>query len=113
MTFQEQIKALPEAERVKFFCALMTVVDAGYAAGVPPIELATENGCVRTSRRNAQGAQQMTMTKEQFEALIALLAQIEATGKTNGKPRLGLAGAEEAFFTIQEFVSQLEKELSK
>jgi len=40
MTFQEQIKALPEAERVKFFRAIMTVVDAGYAAGVPPIELA-------------------------------------------------------------------------
>lgn len=55
----------------------------------------------------------MTITKEQFEVLFALLAQIEATGKTNGKPRLGLAGAEEAFFTIQEFVSQLEKELSK
>lgn len=55
----------------------------------------------------------MAITKEQFEVLIALLAQIKATGKTNGKPRLGLAGAEEAFFTIQEFVSQLEKELSK
>jgi len=53
------------------------------------------------------------MTKEQFEALIELLAQIEATGKTNGKQRLGLAGAEEAFFTIQEFVSQLEKALAR
>lgn len=40
MTFQEQVKALPEAERVKFFRALMTVVDAGHAAGVPPTELA-------------------------------------------------------------------------
>lgn len=40
MTLQEQIKALPEEERVKFFRALMTVVDAGHAAGVPPIELA-------------------------------------------------------------------------
>ena len=40
MTFQEQVKALPEEERVKFFRALMTVVDAGYAAGVPPTELA-------------------------------------------------------------------------
>ena len=49
----------------------------------------------------------MNITQEQFETLIAMLAQIEATGKTNGKPRLGLAGAEEAFDTIQEFVDQL------
>ena len=54
----------------------------------------------------------MTLDEKEFTALIALLAQVEATGKTNGKPRLGLAGAEEAFFTIQEFVSQLEKERS-
>jgi hypothetical protein len=40
MTFQEQIKALPEAERIKFFRAIMTVVDAGYAAGAPPKEWA-------------------------------------------------------------------------
>jgi|Laugrefa1bdmlbdn_1035148.scaffolds.fasta_scaffold20324_5 hypothetical protein len=40
MTFQEQIKALPEAERIKFFRAIMAVVDAGYAAGVPPKEWA-------------------------------------------------------------------------
>jgi hypothetical protein len=40
MTFQEQIKGLPEEERVRFFRALMTVVDIGYAAGVPPFELA-------------------------------------------------------------------------
>jgi hypothetical protein len=40
MTAQEKIKALPEEERVKFFRALMPVVDAGYAAGVSPIELA-------------------------------------------------------------------------
>jgi len=40
MTFQEQIKALPEAERVKFFQAIMLVVDAGHKAGVPPEELA-------------------------------------------------------------------------
>jgi hypothetical protein len=55
----------------------------------------------------------MTLTEEELIALIALLAQIEATGKTNGKPRLGLAGAEEVFFTIQEFVIQLEKERNK
>lgn len=40
MTFQEQIKALPEEERVKFFRALMDVVNAGVEAGVPPTELA-------------------------------------------------------------------------
>tara|TARA_R110000868_G_scaffold322571_5_gene583505 strand:- start:2498 stop:2665 length:168 start_codon:yes stop_codon:yes gene_type:complete len=40
MTFQEQIKALPESERVKFFQGIMAVVDAGYKAGVPPEELA-------------------------------------------------------------------------
>jgi len=40
MTFQEQIKALPEAEQIKFFRSIMAVVDAGHAAGVPPKELA-------------------------------------------------------------------------
>jgi hypothetical protein len=35
MTFQDQVKALPEAERIKFFRSIMAVVDAGYAAGVP------------------------------------------------------------------------------
>jgi hypothetical protein len=40
MTFQEQIKALPEEERIKFFRAIMAVVDAGYAAGVPAKEWA-------------------------------------------------------------------------
>jgi N-acetyl-gamma-glutamylphosphate reductase len=40
MTLQEQIKALPEAERVKFFQGIMAVVDAGRKAGVPPEELA-------------------------------------------------------------------------
>ena len=40
MTLQEQVKALPEAERLKFFRSIMAVVDAGYAADVPPEELA-------------------------------------------------------------------------
>lgn len=40
MTFQEQIKALPEAERVKFFQGIMAVVEAGHKARVPPEELA-------------------------------------------------------------------------
>jgi hypothetical protein len=38
MTFQEQVKALPEAERLRFFRSLMSVVDAGIKAGVPPEE---------------------------------------------------------------------------
>ncbi len=40
MTFQEWVKALPEAERAKFFERIMEVVDAGRKAGVPPEELA-------------------------------------------------------------------------
>jgi len=42
MTFQEQIKALPEAERLKFFRQIMEVVDAGRKAGVPPEQWAKE-----------------------------------------------------------------------
>jgi hypothetical protein len=49
------------------------------------------------------------LTATQFDTLIALLAQIEATGKHNIKPTLGFSGAEEAFFTIQEFIKQVEK----
>jgi hypothetical protein len=52
----------------------------------------------------------MYITEEQFISLIALLALIETSGSVNGKPTLGLSGAEEAFFTIQEFISQLEKQ---
>jgi hypothetical protein len=40
MTFQEWVKALPEAERAKFFRQIMAVVDAGRLAGVPPEKLA-------------------------------------------------------------------------
>ena len=40
MTFQEQIKALPETERLKFFRSIMEVVDAGRKAGVSPEEWA-------------------------------------------------------------------------
>jgi hypothetical protein len=50
----------------------------------------------------------MNITEEQFIELIATLALIETTGSVNGIPILGLSGAEEAFFAIQEFVSQLE-----
>jgi len=38
MTFQEQIKALPEAEQIKFWRSIMAVIDAGIKAGVPPEE---------------------------------------------------------------------------
>ena len=40
MTFQEWVKALPEAERAKFFRQIMAVVDAGRLAGVSPEEWA-------------------------------------------------------------------------
>jgi hypothetical protein len=40
MTFLEQVKALPEEDKVKFFRAIMAVVDAGRAAGIPPEQLA-------------------------------------------------------------------------
>jgi hypothetical protein len=40
MTFQEQINALPQAERDKFYKAIMLVVNAGVKAGVPPKEWA-------------------------------------------------------------------------
>ena len=36
MKFQEQVKALPEAERLKFFRSLIEVMDAGRKADVPP-----------------------------------------------------------------------------
>jgi len=39
MTLQEHVKALPE-EGIKFFRAIMAVVDAGRAAGVPAKEWA-------------------------------------------------------------------------
>ncbi len=50
----------------------------------------------------------MEITEEQFKELIATLALIDATGTVNGNPILGLSGAEEAFFTIQEFIDRLE-----
>ena len=40
MTFQEQIEALPEAERTKFFRGLMAVAEAGRQADIAPAELA-------------------------------------------------------------------------
>ena len=52
----------------------------------------------------------MNITEEQFQELIAMLAQIETTGRVNFVPVLGLAGAEEAFFIMQEFIANLEKQ---
>jgi hypothetical protein len=52
----------------------------------------------------------MNITEEQFIELIALLSEIETSGRINFVPVLGLSGAEEAFFTIQEFVAQLDKQ---
>ena len=40
MTFQEQIKQLPEPERTKFFRMLMKVCDAGQKAAVPAKDFA-------------------------------------------------------------------------
>ena len=40
MTFQEQIKQLPEPERTKFFRMLMEVCDAGQKAAVPAKDFA-------------------------------------------------------------------------
>ncbi len=51
----------------------------------------------------------MNISEDQFQQLIAIIAQIEATGNINGQPTIGLAGAEEAFFAIQTFVDQLEQ----
>jgi len=52
----------------------------------------------------------MNITEEQFQELIAMLAQIETTGRVNFVPVLGSAGAEEAFFIMQEFIANLEKQ---
>ena len=59
MTFQEQIKALPEAQRVQFFQGIMAVVDAGYKAGVPADEWANmyadtyKEVCKQVEKNNA------------------------------------------------------------
>ena len=52
----------------------------------------------------------MKITEEQFIELIATLALVEATGNINGKPTLGVVGAEEVFITLHEFVANLEKQ---
>ncbi|CAB4132347.1 hypothetical protein UFOVP259_24 [uncultured Caudovirales phage] len=52
----------------------------------------------------------MNMTQKQFIEIIATIALIEATGSINGKPTLGLTGAQEVFLTLQEFAANLEKQ---
>ena len=63
--------------------------------------------CVGWYGVHQTGRTSMEITEEQFNELIARLAMIYATGKTNGKARLGMAGAVEAFETIQEFIEEL------
>lgn len=57
MTFQEQIKAMPEAERYKFFQAMIAVSEAGRKAGASPQEWArmyvdTHNEIARHLKEN-------------------------------------------------------------
>ena len=42
MTFAERVKAMPEAERYKFFRAMIEVSEAGRKAGVDPREWAQQ-----------------------------------------------------------------------
>lgn len=49
-----------------------------------------------------------TFTDEQLIEIISKLAMIDSTGETNGVPRLGLAGAEEAFEMIISFFTEEE-----
>lgn len=45
-------------------------------------------------------------TEEELIELVSKLAMIEATGKTNDIPRLGLAGAEEALELVIDFFTE-------
>ena len=42
MTLAEQVKAMPEEERTKFFRAMIEVVEAGRNAGVDPTKWARQ-----------------------------------------------------------------------
>jgi hypothetical protein len=48
------------------------------------------------------------VTDEELIELISKLAMIDATGETNGVPRLGLAGAEEALVMMIDFFTEEE-----
>ena len=48
------------------------------------------------------------ITDEALVELLANLAMIDATGKTNDTPRLGLAGAEEALTMMIDFFTEKE-----
>lgn len=43
---------------------------------------------------------------DQLIEILSKLAMIEATGSTNGQPRLGISGAEEAFNLIVDFFTE-------
>jgi hypothetical protein len=45
-------------------------------------------------------------TDEELIELVSKLAMIDATGETNGKPRLGIAGAEEALGLVIDFFTE-------
>lgn len=50
----------------------------------------------------------MEPTDEELIELVSKLAMIDATGETNGVPRLGLAGAEEALTMVIDFFTEKE-----
>jgi hypothetical protein len=50
----------------------------------------------------------MEVTDEELVEIISKLAMIDATGETNGVPRLGLAGAEEALTMVIDFFTEKE-----
>ena len=50
----------------------------------------------------------MEPTDAELIELISKLAMIDATGETNGVPRLGLAGAEEALSMMIDFFTEKE-----
>lgn len=49
----------------------------------------------------------LSMTEEQFVELISRLALVNATGKTNKTPRLGVSGAEEVFDIFCSFIEEI------
>lgn len=50
----------------------------------------------------------MEVTDEELAEIICKLAMIDATGETNGVPRLGVAGAEEALTMVIDFLTEKE-----
>jgi hypothetical protein len=48
-------------------------------------------------------------TDEELIWLLSKLAMVDATGETNGVPRLGIAGASEALTLMIDFFTEKEK----